>query len=99
MACGSVIGWGIMLKAGRPPVRIPDEVDFLNLPGVDSASNRNEYQECSWGLKAAVSLSMSRMSESVGASTSRNPKSLHGLYRDSFTFTLFSHSYNIYFSI
>jgi hypothetical protein len=30
--------------------------------------------------------SMSRMSESVGASTSRNPKGLHGLYRYNFTF-------------
>jgi hypothetical protein len=30
--------------------------------------------------------SMSRMSENVGASTSRNPKGLHGLYGDSFTF-------------
>jgi hypothetical protein len=27
------------------------------------------------------------MSENVGASTSHNPKGLHGLYRDSFTFT------------
>jgi hypothetical protein len=26
------------------------------------------------------------MSENVGASTSRNPKDLHGLYRDNFTF-------------
>jgi hypothetical protein len=34
----------------------PDEVDFFNLPnpssstgpGVDSASNRNEYQESCW---------------------------------------------------
>jgi hypothetical protein len=26
-----------------------------------------------------------RMSENVGASTSRNPKGLHGLYRDNFT--------------
>jgi hypothetical protein len=31
---------------------------------------------------------MSRMSEHVRASTSRNPKVLHGLYRDNFTFTL-----------
>jgi hypothetical protein len=29
--------------------------------------------------------SMSRMSENVGASTSRNPKGLHGLYRENFT--------------
>jgi hypothetical protein len=28
---------------------------------------------------------MSRMSENVGASTSRNPKGLHGLYGDNFT--------------
>jgi hypothetical protein len=31
--------------------------------------------------------SMGRMSENVGASTSRNPKGLHGLYRENFTFT------------
>jgi hypothetical protein len=29
-----------------------------------------------------------RMSENVGASTSRNPKGLHGLYRDNFTFII-----------
>jgi hypothetical protein len=29
------------------------------------------------------------MSENVGASTSRNPKGLHGLYRDNFTFTFY----------
>jgi hypothetical protein len=34
--------------------------------------------------------SMSRMSENVGASTSRNPKGLHGLYRDNFTFFNFN---------
>jgi hypothetical protein len=28
------------------------------------------------------------MSENVGASTSRNPKGLHSLYGDNFTFTL-----------
>jgi hypothetical protein len=32
--------------------------------------------------------SLSRMSENVGASTSRQPKGLHGLYRDNFTFYL-----------
>jgi hypothetical protein len=30
------------------------------------------------------------MSKNVGASNSRNPKGLHGLYRDKFTFT-FTH--------
>jgi hypothetical protein len=32
--------------------------------------------------------SVSRLSENVGASTSRNPKGLHGLYRDNFTLSL-----------
>jgi hypothetical protein len=45
-----------MLQAGRLPVRVPDEANFINLPnqphygpGVDSACNRNEYQDSSWG--------------------------------------------------
>jgi hypothetical protein len=33
---------------------------------------------------------MSRMSENVGSSTSRNPKGLHVLYRDNFTFTFYN---------
>jgi hypothetical protein len=31
-ARGSVVGRGTMLQAGRSPVRVPDEVDFFNLP-------------------------------------------------------------------
>jgi hypothetical protein len=55
---GSVVGWGTMLQAGRSQVQFPMwSLDFsvdliLQLhydPGVDSASNRNEYQESSWG--------------------------------------------------
>jgi hypothetical protein len=34
-----------------------------------------------------LAASMSRMSEYVGASTSRNPKGLHGLYGDNYLFT------------
>jgi hypothetical protein len=90
-----------MLQAGNSPVRVPDEVDFFNVPNhfqphygprVDSASNRNEYQEFFRGVKSGrrVGLTtlpptMSRISENVGASTSRNPKGFHGLYRKSFT--------------
>jgi hypothetical protein len=55
-ARGSVVGWGTMLQAGRSPVRVSDEVDFSIYiilphygPGVDWASNRNEYQESFWG--------------------------------------------------
>jgi hypothetical protein len=29
---GSVVGWDTMLQAGRSPVRVPDKVDFFNLP-------------------------------------------------------------------
>jgi hypothetical protein len=36
--------------------------------------------------------SVSRMFENAGASTSRNPVGLHGLYRDNFTFTLPYHT-------
>jgi hypothetical protein len=35
-ARGSVFGWGTMLQAGRSPVRVPDEVDFFNLPNPSS---------------------------------------------------------------
>jgi hypothetical protein len=35
-ARGSVVGWGTMLQAGRSPVRVPDEVDFFNLPNPSS---------------------------------------------------------------
>jgi hypothetical protein len=49
-----------MLQAGRSPVRVRMDWIFFSLPnpsgrtmvgGVDSASNRNEYQELSWGKK------------------------------------------------
>jgi hypothetical protein len=36
------------------------------------------------------------MSENVGASTSRNPKGLHGLYGDNFTF--YCHTRDAYLS-
>jgi hypothetical protein len=54
----SVVSWGTTLQAGIPWVRFPMLLDFFNLPdtfqphtgpGVDSTSNRNEYQESSWG--------------------------------------------------
>jgi hypothetical protein len=89
-----------MLQAGRSPVRVPDEVDFLNLPNPSSRtmalgstqplkeiSTRNLPRVKS-GRRVGLTIlppSVSRMSENVGASTSRNPKGLQGLYRDNFT--------------
>jgi hypothetical protein len=45
-----------MLQAGRSRVRVPMRWNFSSFqshcgPGLDSASNRNEYQEPSWGVK------------------------------------------------
>jgi hypothetical protein len=52
----NVVGWGTMLQAGRSRIRVQMRWIFsiyLIQPhyvlGVDSASNRNEYQESSWG--------------------------------------------------
>jgi hypothetical protein len=51
-----------------------DEVDFFNLPntsslhycpGVDSASNRNEYRESSWGVKSGRRVRLTTLPPSV----------------------------------
>jgi hypothetical protein len=42
----NVVGWPIMLPAGRSQTRIPMLYWIIQLT---SASNRNEYQESSWG--------------------------------------------------
>jgi hypothetical protein len=71
---GSLVGWDTMLKAGRSRVLIPMmSLDFsigqILLahygPGVDSASNRNEYQESSWRLQGGLGLSLTTSPPSV----------------------------------
>jgi hypothetical protein len=58
-AIGSIVGWGTMLQAGRSWVQALMRWIFQLIwpfqphygPRVDSASNRNECQESSWGIK------------------------------------------------
>jgi hypothetical protein len=85
-----------MLQAGRSPVRVPDEVDFFNVPNPSSCtmalgsiqpltvmSTRNFLGvKSGWCIGLTLPPSMSRMSENVGASISRSPKGLYGLYKD-----------------
>jgi hypothetical protein len=62
VVCGGAVGRGTALQAGRSQVRFPLESleFFIELifvvalwRGVDSASNRNEYQESFLGVKTA----------------------------------------------
>jgi hypothetical protein len=90
-----------MLQAGKSPVLVPDEVDFFNLHNPSSCTmalrstqplTKMSTKNLPMGKKRParradnLTPSTSRMSENVGASTSRNPKGLHGLYRDNFNF-------------
>jgi hypothetical protein len=88
-----------MLQAGRSPVRVPDEVDFFNLPnpssrtmapGVDSVLSTRNLPASKGGRRVGLTTLppfVSRMSENVGPRMSHSPKGLRGLYRD-FTFYL-----------
>jgi hypothetical protein len=70
-----VVGWGTMLQAGRSQVRIPmRSLNFFQFtlsfqphcgPGVDSPSNRNEYQEFSWGVKGGRRVRLTTLQPSV----------------------------------
>jgi hypothetical protein len=71
---GSAVGWGTMLQTGRSLDRIPmRSLDFsIDLilpahygPGVDWASNRNEYQESSWGVKDGRRVRLATLPPSV----------------------------------
>jgi hypothetical protein len=86
-----------MLQVGRSPVRVPDEVYFFSLPNASSRAvvlrSTQSLIEMSIRVKCGQREgltsppSVSRMSENEEASTSLNPKGLHGPYRDNFTFT------------
>jgi hypothetical protein len=91
-ARGSVVGWGTMLQARRSPVRVSDEVDFFNLPSFSSRTmvlgSTQPLTEMSTSKLPGGKKRPARRAENVGASTSCNPKGLHGRYRDNFTFYL-----------
>jgi hypothetical protein len=88
-----------MLQAGRSPIRVPDEVDFCNLRNPSSrtmalGSTQSLTEMNTSGQRVGLMTlppSVSRMPENVGASTSRKPKGLNGLYRDIFTFLPYGH--------
>jgi hypothetical protein len=59
-----------MLQAGRSRVRVPMRWNFSSFqphygPGVDSASNRNGYQEPSWGVKGGRRVRLTNLPPSV----------------------------------
>jgi hypothetical protein len=59
-----------MLQAGRSRVRVPVRWNFSSFQphygsGVDSASNRNEYQEPSWGVKGGWRVRLATLPPSV----------------------------------
>jgi hypothetical protein len=59
-----------MLQAGMSQVRVPMRWNFSSFqphygPVVDSASNRNEYQESSWGVKDGRRVRLTTLPPSV----------------------------------
>jgi hypothetical protein len=59
-----------MLQAGRSRVRVPMRSNFSSFqphygPGVDSASDRNEYQEPSWGVNGGRRVRLTTLPPSV----------------------------------
>jgi hypothetical protein len=92
-----------MLQAGRSPVRFPGEVNFFNIPNPSSRTialgsthplTEMSTRKLPGGKKRSarradnLAANCELNVENVGASTSRNPKGLHGLYGDNFTFYL-----------
>jgi hypothetical protein len=101
-ARGSVAGWGTMQQARRSTVRVPDEVDCFNWPNPSSHTmalgSAQTLTELSTRNLPGGKKRPGRRADNlaaicepnvwnVGASTSRNPKGHHGMYRDNFTLT------------
>jgi hypothetical protein len=93
-----------MLQAGRSPVRVPDEVDFFNLANpssrtMDLGPTQPITEISTWNFPGGKKRPACRTGNlaaicepnvsNVGASTSRNPKGLHGMYRKIFIVSTF----------
>jgi hypothetical protein len=94
--CGSVVGWGTMLQAGRSPVRVLDEVDFFNLPNTSSrtmtlGSTQPLTEMSTRNLPGGNERPACRADNLVAVCEPNVWKcgSLQGLYRDNFTFTFY----------
>jgi hypothetical protein len=95
-----------MLQVGRSSVRVPDKVDFFNLHNPSSRTmvlglTQPLTEMSTRNLRGGKKRPARRADqpcrhlwadclENVGASTSRNPKGLHGLHRDNFTLTVWT---------
>jgi hypothetical protein len=79
-ACGSVVGWGTTLQAGRSRDWMPMRSINVSVDLILAASNRNEYQNFFWVVKGGWRVrlttlppSMSRISRRGGSSDISHP--------------------------
>jgi hypothetical protein len=98
-ACGTVVGWGTMLQAGRSPVRVPDDVDFsiyLILPPQNGPGSMQPLTGMSTRNLRGGKKRPARRADNLAAICEPNvckcgslnvsqPKGLHSLYRDNVT--------------
>jgi hypothetical protein len=98
-----IVGWGTMLQDCRAwvwvPVRswiffnLPKSVQPSYGPGVDSASNINEYQKMFMGKRVQTEwkADLTANCPNNAKSTSHNPIGLHGLFQGQMHFFLLLH--------
>ena len=99
---GGTVGWGTVLQTGRSHIRFPMmSLEFfidvillaIHSPGIDSASNRNVYQEYFLGggercsAHRADNLSCANFLESWEPQPPGTLWACPGLFRDSLSFT------------
>jgi hypothetical protein len=86
----NAVGWGTMLQVGTSPVKVPDEVNFFNLPNPSSRTmapgSTQPLTEMSIRNLPGGKMRPARRADNLAAicepniaSTSHNPVGLHGL--------------------